>query len=365
MSPQFIRWGIFGTGFIAGKFAAGLKSVSQSKLYGVASRTPDNAQAFAQIFQVERAYDSYAELVKNPDIDIVYIGTPNHTHKELCLLCLEAGKPVLCEKPFTVNAQEAREVIEVARRQKLFCMEAMWMRFMPLIQEVKGMIEQGVIGDVKMLLTNFGYVVDRNNATHLDTLELGGGVLLDRGIYGLSLAYYLLGEPWAIQTQANLLSSGTDEQSSILLNYCQQTLAVLSQSLCTRNSNQAMIMGTKGRITIDELFIMPEKISIANFASATHEATFPSSLKPLSFKQKLTAKVKQNSLVRRLYLSLSDLLKSEKVIIKPLKGNGYNYEAEEVVKCLQNEQLESRIMPLDETLKIMEAMDYIRSQWDK
>ena len=362
MSLPTIRWGIIGTGFIAGEFARGLKSVSSAQLLGIASRKATNAETFAQIFQVSRFYHSCEELVQDPDIDVVYIGTPNHTHKDLCLMCLSAGKPVLCEKPFTINAQEAREVIEEARRQQLFCMEAMWMRFMPLIQQVKTMVEQGAIGDIKLLTADFGYIVGKNSSSHLNTPEQGGGVLLDRGIYGLSLAYYLLGAPSAISAQANLLPNGVDEQSSVLLNYSQGTLALLSQSLATTSSNQAIISGTKGKITIDELFIMPEKISVSKFLESTSNA-FPSPLVPLSSKQKLMTKIKQNSLIRRLYISLSSWSKSEAVTIEPLKGNGYSYEAMEVVRCLHRGQLESKIMPLDETLEIMEAMDRIRSQW--
>ena len=362
MSSQPIRWGIIGTGFIAGEFARGLQSVSQAQLLGIASRQASNAEAFSKVFNVPRFYNSSEELVNDPDIDVVYIGTPNYTHKDLSILCLEAGKPVLCEKPFAVNAAEAREVVEVARRQQLFCMEAMWMRFMPLIQQVKQAIASGEIGKVRMLSADFGYVVNGNSSSHFDTLEKGGGVLLDRGIYGLSLAYYLLGEPSAIQSQANLLDTGVDEQSTVLLNYDSGALAVLSQSLCTENTNQATIAGSKGRITIDKLFIMPEKISLDRFPEAAGNA-FPSPLTPLSTKQKLVAKVKQNFLVRRAYISLSGLLRSPETTIQPLEGNGYNYEAEEVVRCLQAGKLESETMPLDETLKIIEAMDLIRSQW--
>lgn len=364
MSSQPIRWGIIGTGFIAGEFAKGLKSVPQAQLIGVASRKAANAQTFSQIFGIPRFYHSCEELVQDPDIDVVYIGTPNYTHKDLSILCLEAGKPILCEKPFTVNAAQAQEVIEVARRQKLFCMEAMWMRFMPLVQQVKTMIEQGEIGQVRMLMADFGYVVNANSSSHVNTLEQGGGVLLDRGIYGLSLAYYLLGEPSGIQTQANLLDKGVDEQSAVLLNYAQGALAVLAQSLGTESSNQATIMGSKGRITLDRLFIMPEKISVTKFPEAATNS-FASPLTPLSSKQKLMAKVKQNSLVRRAYISLASLLNSRATTVKPLVGNGYNYEAAEVVRCLQNGELESKVMPLDETLKIMATMDQIRSQWSK
>ncbi|MEL6496603.1 MAG: Gfo/Idh/MocA family oxidoreductase [Cyanobacteria bacterium J06623_7] len=362
MSSQPIRWGIIGTGFIAGEFARGLSFVPDAQLLGVASRTAAKAKTFSQVFQVPRFYESAAELAQDADIDVVYIGTPNYTHRDLSLLCLEAGKPIVCEKPFAINALEAQEVIELARRQQLFCMEAMWMRFMPLIQQVKQAIAQGDLGQIKMLTANFGYVVNGNSSSHFNTLERGGGVLLDRGIYGLSLAYYLLGEPLTIQSQANLLPTGVDEQSAMLLNYADGALALLSQSLSTETINQATIAGSKGRITIEELFIMPEKIAVSSFPETT-ETAFPSPLIPLSAKQKLVRKIKQNPLVRRTYISLAGLLKSPSITIHPLKGNGYNYEAAEVVRCLQAGKLESEIMPLDETLKIMQAMDLIRSQW--
>lgn len=237
------------------------------------------------------------------------------------------------------------------------------MRFMPLIQEVKKMIEGGTIGEVKMLMADFGYPFAYDATSRFFQPEFGGGALLDRGVYGLSLVYYLLGAPSEIVAQASLSPTGVDEQSSVLLNYPQGKLAVLSQSLCTYTSNQAVIMGTTGKISIHELFIKPEKISVTKFAQLTQ--FYPSPLIPLSFKQKLVTAAKQNSLIKRLYIYLSGLFKSDTVTVKPLAGNGYNYEAIEVMNCLKNAQLESKIMPLDETLKIMEATDYICSQWEK
>lgn len=365
MSSQVTRWGILGTGFIAGEFTQGLSSLPQAKLWGIASRNPVNAQTFGQIFQVPKVYDNYEQLVQDPDIDVVYIATPNHTHKDLCILCLSAGKPVLCEKPFALNAQEAREIIEVARRQQVFCMEAMWMRFMPLIQEVKQLIENGAIGEIKLLTADFGYPVAYDPDSRFYQPQFGGGALLDRGIYGLSLAYYLLGIPQAIATQATFSASGVDEQSSILLNYPQDKLAILSQSLATYSSNQAVIMGTTGKIVINELFIKPEKITIIKFAPLTQ--SFPSPLVVPSWKQKLVATLKQNPVIKGFYLYCSSFLPSTKVktVVKPLTGNGYNYEAMAVMNCLQNKQLESEIMPWDETLKIMTAADQIASQWQK
>ncbi|MGL5874746.1 MAG: Gfo/Idh/MocA family protein [Xenococcaceae cyanobacterium] len=358
---QAIRWGILGTGFVAGEFAKGLLTLKDARLLGIASRTKANAQAFANVFKVERVYDSYEQLVKDPDIDVVYIATPQETHKNLSILCLQAGKPILCEKPFALNAQEASEIINLARQKQLFCMEAMWMRFMPLIQEVKAIIDRGDIGEVKMMMADFGNPVEYNPNSRFFNPQLGGGALLDRGVYCLSLAYYLLGAPERIVSSAAICETGADEQSSVILNYPQGKLAVLSQSLRTYSSNEAVIMGTKGKIRIHELFIKPDRISVTKFSVLTQ--SYSSSLQAPSFKQKLVSAAKQNSLIKRVYITLSGLLKSERTIVKPVEANGYNYEAAEVINCLRNKQLESKIMPLDDTLKIMETMDNIRSQW--
>jgi predicted dehydrogenase len=358
---QAIRWGILGTGFVAGEFTKGLLTLKDARLLGVASRTKANAQAFADIFKVERVYDSYQELIQDPDLDVIYIATPQETHRDLAILCLEAGKPILCEKPFTLNIQEAKEVIDLARQKQLFCMEAMWMRFMPLMQEVKAIIDRGEIGEVKMLMADFGNPVEYNPNNRFFNPQLGGGALFDRGVYCLSLAYYLLGAPSAMVSQAAIGDTGVDEQSSVILNYPQGKLAVLSQSLRNYTPGEAIVMGTKGKIRIHELFIKPEKITVTKFSVLTQ--SYSSAIQPPSFKQKLVSAAKQNSLIKRAYISLSGLLKSQQGIVQPVAGNGYNYEAAEVMNCLRNKQLESKIMPLDETLQIMEAMDKIRSQW--
>jgi predicted dehydrogenase len=360
---QIIRWGILGTGFIAGEFAKDLITLKDAQLLGVASRKQENARAFANIFKAARVYESYEQLLKDPDIDVVYIATPQDTHKDLAMMCLEAGKPILCEKPFTINIQEAKEVINLARQKQLFCMEAMWMRFMPLIREVKARIDRGEIGEVKMLTADFGYPVAFDRNSRFFNPQMGGGALLDRGVYCLSLAYYLLGAPSDVVSSAAIGETGVDELSSIILNYSQDKLALLSQSIRTYSSNEAVILGTKGKIRIHELFIKPEKISITKFSSTTQ--SFSSALQPQSFKQKIVSAAKQNTVIKSLYSKLSKFRRSEEAIVKYIPTNGYNYEATEVMNCLRNKQLESKIMPLDETLKIMEMMDNIRDRWFK
>jgi predicted dehydrogenase len=355
-----IRWGIIGTGYVAKQFAEALHLIPNAQLLAITSRTGSKAQEFAHRYQVERVYTTSEDLVKDADIDVVYIATPPHRHEADSILCLESGKPILCEKPFTTTAKAASNIINLARQKQLFCMEAMWMRFIPLVQEVKQLIDRGYIGDIKMFSADFGVPTEFSSSSHLFNLELGGGALLDRGIYTLSLAVYLLGIPTKVLSQACIGQTGVDEQVAIILSYPQGKLATLGASLTTYTSNESLIVGTKGKIKLDEPFYRPEKVSI------TTKLPFfnPSLMSAPSSKQKLVSLVKSNPFLKRLYLNFGDLISRSSVSkIQPLVGNGYQYEALEVIRCLQEGKLESKIMPLNETLKIMELVDEIRVQW--
>ncbi|MBF2085711.1 Gfo/Idh/MocA family oxidoreductase [Thermoleptolyngbya sp. C42_A2020_037] len=364
-----IRWGILGTGYISRAFAEGLRPLPGAQLVAIASRTLSSAQQFAREFGVAKAYGSYGELVQDAEVDVVYIGTPNSRHRDDCLLCLEAGKPVLCEKPFALNAREAGEVIEFARKQHLFCMEAMWMRFLPLVQRVRQMVQSGAIGEVCTLTAEFGYPAAFDPSSRLFNRELGGGALLDRGVYPLSLAYFLLGEPESVVSQAAIASTGVDEQSSYLLKYAGGQLAMLSANLRTYASNEAVITGTRGQIRIHAPFYKPHQLSVATFAAAGNGSSQASGgNRPSSLKQTITSAVQDNSLLQRLYLQFGDpflkrLRQPTKTILEPYAGNGYGYEAAEVMRCLRSGEIESRIMPLDETLAIQKTMDEMRRQW--
>lgn len=352
-----IRWGILGTGFIAKEFALGLANVPDAEIAGVASRTLKNAQSFAAQFKIPKAFDSCEQLVLDNSIDIIYIATPNNRHKDDCMLSLKAKKAVLCEKPFTLNAQEASEVINFAREQKLFCMEAMWMRFIPTIQEVKKLIARGTIGEITMITADFGYFRPFNPEDRLYNPLLGGGALLDRGVYPLSLVYYLLGAPTEVVSKASFSSTGVDQHSGIILSYPQGQLAILSASMAASTPTEAIIVGTKGQIRIHKPIYAPEKITIEQYPQYVANTNSGSTVT-------LKDKLKQNPLVKGIYRQILPFLKKEAPsIVQPLEGNGYAYEAIEVVKCLKAGDLESKIMPLDETLKIMETMDLIRSQW--
>jgi predicted dehydrogenase len=316
-----IRWGIIGAGWISSQFAAGLSVLSEADLVAVGSRTQESAEKFGARFNVPRRHGSYEALANDPEVDVVYIGTPHPMHKDNSLLCLEAGKAVLCEKPFTINATEAEQVIKLARSKKLFLMEAMWTRYIPLIVKVREMINEGVIGELQLFTADLGFRAEYDPQHRLFNPDLGGGALLDIGVYPISFASMLFGPPDRIIGLAQFGKTGVDEQMSVVLGHDRGQLATCYATFRTDSPIEAIIMGTKGRIRV-------------------HTPMF----KPTT-------------------LTLSIRGRDEEVIKLPLVGNGYNYQAVEVMNCLRAGQLESEIMPLDETLQIMRTMDEIRAQW--
>lgn len=361
LTSEPIRWGILGTGFIAQKFADGLQVVPDAQLWAVGSRTLASAQKFAHRFNVPKVYGSYGDLLNDPDIDVVYVATPHICHKEHCISSLQAGKAVLCEKPFMVNAQETKEVIALARERNLFCMDGMWMRCMPLIQKVKEIVDSGQLGDIRLFTADFGYPTGLDLNSRFFNLELGGGALLDRGVYPLSLAFFLFGPPSQITGQACIGPSGVDEQSGMVLTYESGTLALLSSTLNTYGSNSAVITGTRGKIIIHEPFYQPDRISLIKFPDTSKMATANTYVSSSGLKQKVITSLKRNLLVKTL---VSKLRYPATTVSHVNEGNGLNYEAAEVVRCLKNGERESPLMPLDESLKIMETMDALRQQWN-
>ena len=365
-----IRWGVLGTGTVASQFIEGLKTVPDARLWAIGSRTLEKAQNFAKLFNAPKAYGSYEDLVEDPDIDVVYIATPQTRHKADSILCLSAGKAVLCEKPFTVTSQEARDVMAVAQQKQVFCMEAMWMRFMPLIQEVRRLIQQDEIGDVRLLTADFGYPTEFDPKNRFFNPELGGGALLDRGVYPLSLAFLLLGEPMQVSGEPCIGETGVDDQSAMILRYKNGAMAILHSTLRTYSSNAAVITGTRGKITIKAPFYKPEHIRITRFSDQPVVVTTKKAAIAPALTNQFTTGWKRNvisTLKQNRWLKALAKLRKEKVenIYQGLSGNGYNYEAAEVVKCLQAGKLESNLMPLSETIEIMETMESLIKQWRK
>lgn len=316
-----IRWGLLGTGTIARKFAEGLRHVEGAELVAVGSRSSQAAEAFAAAFGVPHQYASYDDLAADPEIDVVYIATPHPFHRENSLQCLQAGKAVLCEKPFAVNAQEAAAVINLARERRLFLMEAMWTRFLPLFVKLRELLALGVLGELRLLQVDFGFRAGFNPQGRLFNPQLAGGALLDVGVYNLSLASLLWGRPERIHSAAHLGETGVDEQSAVLLSYAQGRLATLSSAIRLNTPQEALVIGTDGWLKIRTPW------------------------------WKATA----------MTLAVAD--QAPQLIEVPFAGNGYNYQADEVGRCLRAGRLESAVMPLDETLAIMETLDEIRRQW--
>lgn len=315
-----VRWGILGTGAIARQFVEGLNFLQEAEVLAVGSRSEASAAEFADEREIPRRYASYDDLAADPDVEIVYVATPHPFHADNAELCLEAGKAVLCEKPFTVNAAEAERVVWLARDRGLFLMEGMWTRFFPLMEKLRRLVSEGAIGEVRMLNVDFGFRADLDPASRLFDLELGGA-LLDVGVYCVSLASMVLGKPSRAVGLSHLGETGVDEQASVVLEHEGGRLANLSIGIRTATPQEVTIMGTDGYLRVHSPWWRPTSMTICRPG------------------------------------------KESETVEAPVSGNGFNYEAAEVMRCLEAGATESEIMPLDETLSVMRTMDGIRAAW--
>jgi dihydrodiol dehydrogenase / D-xylose 1-dehydrogenase (NADP) len=316
-----IKWGIMGTGNIANNFIKGLSALPEAELYAVASRSREKSEEFGNKYGAIKMYGSYEELVQDSEVDVIYIATPNTAHKENAVLCLNNGKAVLCEKPFTINAKEAEEVIKLAREKNIFIMEGMWSRFFPVMKTVRKWLEEEVIGELRMVTADFGFRREGPMEDRKVSPNRGGGALLDVGIYPISFSSMIFGSnPKQITGITSIIDTGVDEQSSMLLGYEGGKMAVLSCAINTPTPKEARIIGNKG------------SIYIPNFSRAT------TAILTVIDKEPLTVEVL-------------------------LEGNGYNYQAAAVMDCLKEGKVESELMPLAESLAIMRIMDNLREQW--
>lgn len=318
-----IRWGIISTGHISRKFATALALLPEAELVAVASRDVETAKQFAAEFNISKAYGSYEELADDPKIDVVYIGTPHTFHLENSVMCMRNGKAVLCEKAFAMNAAEAKEMVRVASEENVFLMEAMITRQVPLIHKVLAWINAGRIGEPRMVRASRCARGEFNPGARQLNPELGGGALLDVGVYVISFASMIFQKP-PVETMGlgHIGSWGSDEQGVAILKYNNGEIADLSFALRTAAVNEAYIFGTEGYIKVHEVFAVPSKAS--------------------------------------LFINREEV----EVIEEPIIGNALNYEAEEVMRCLKLGLKESPKMPLDESIRIMEILDQIRKPWN-
>ncbi len=317
------RWGILATGNIAHKFAEGLAAVRGARLVACGSRNKDRARAFADQFDIPRAHGSYKALANDDEVEVVYIATPHPFHRDNALACLDGGKAVLVEKPFAVNTRQGRDIVDTARRKGLFCMEAMWTRFFPVMVELRRLLADGRIGQVRMVQADFGFRCNWDPQHRLLNPDLGGGGLLDVGIYPLSLASMVLGGFEAVTGLAEIGDTGVDTQAGIVGRHPDDRISVLSCAVQTTTPREAWILGTEGRVHIPDPWFAPRSMTVIDPDGA--EETFE----------------------------------------PEATGNGYNHQAQAVADCLARGKTESPVMGLDETLAILETMDQLRRTWDE
>ena len=318
MANESVRWGIMGTGGIADVFARDLKLTDSGTVAAVGSRGRDSADRFADRLGIDTRHGSYADLARDPGIDVVYVATPHPMHHDNALLALHAGKPVLVEKPFTMNAAEARDLVQAARDRGLFLMEAMWTRFLPHIRHVRELLPR--LGEIVTVIADHGQWFAQDAGFRLFAPDLGGGALLDLGIYPVSFASMVLGTPSRIVSMSHPAFTGVDAQTSMLLGYDSGAHAVLNCTLRAVTPTMAAIVGTAARIEIDGPFYAPASFTL-----------IPRDGEPARFEY-------------------TDV------------GRGLRYQADEVALRLAAGETESPIMPLDETISIMATMDEVLDQ---
>jgi len=311
------KWGILAPGSIARRFASGLAVAPNAVKYAVGSRDLGRAKAFADEFGFQKAYGSYKELANDPDVDVIYVATPHPQHEEAVLTCLDAGKATLCEKPFAPNARQAARMIGRARQNKVFLMEGMWTRFIPAVVKARELIRDGEIGKVRHVVADFGFRANLDPNGRLFAPIAAGGSLLDVGVYNVSFCSMIYGrQPDRIQSHLHIGVTGVDEIASLLFNYTGGQSAQLLSAIRLNTPQDAIIYGEDGSIRLPSYW-HGDTVILAN-KNGTREFKFP------------------------------------------FESTGFQFEAAEVMARLDGGHLESAVMPLDETLDIVQTLDKIR-----
>ena len=314
------NWGIIGPGRIAHKFAQDLDKLPNARLHAVASRSEERARAFALQYGAPHAYGAYEEITTCPDLDVVYIATPHPGHRDNAVMCLQAGIPVLCEKAFAMNSRQVQEMVDAARANDTFLMEALWTRFTPSTTKALELIGHGMIGDVLSVKADFGFRAAYDPNSRLFNPALGGGSLLDIGIYPVFLALLILGKPAEIQAAAHLGATGVDEELGMLFKYTGGQLAHLHSTLRAFTKTEAFIYGERGAIHLHTRWHEPTTLSLILEDRRPQDYRFD------------------------------------------YHTNGYSYEAEEVMHCLEHGLKESPLLPLSFSQDLMAVLDGVRGK---
>jgi predicted dehydrogenase len=352
---------MWGCGTIAHYVAGDLRLTKESTLNAVASRTEEHARNFARQYGVAKWYGGLEKLLNDAEVDVVYVSTPNHRHVDDCIACIEAGKAVLCEKPFALNLAQAQRIVDAARRCNVFCMEAMWTRFVPAVMEATRCIHAGAIGPIRMIQGNFAFPASLIRDSRVFDIEMGGGALLDLGVYLICLAQQLMGVPQSIRGTARLGATGVDEQSAYQLLYANGAMADLAASLQVRGTNDVIILGEHGVLRLCEPFYCAHRFILKPYAHM--QAGLLPSQGGLSQFVGAVRKIPSVKSLRRRLTSLVEVLQRNHAQTFPFPGNGYQFELMEVSRCVREQCTESEIMPLRDSLDVMRTMDVLRSQW--
>lgn len=318
-----VRWGVLATGGIAERFVTEVGELPDAEIVAVASRSEASAKEFAGRLGIPRAYGAWDALVADDEVDVVYVATPHSAHRAAAGLALAAGKPVLCEKAFTLNAREAAELVALARERGLFLMEAMWMYCNPLVRHLVELVRGGAIGEIRSVQADFGLQGPFPPEHRLRDPALGGGALLDLGVYPVSFAQLLLGEPDRVHADALLSPEGVDVNTGILLGWDSGATALLSCSVTADTPRTASVTGTEGRIDIPTGFFTPERLVLHRGTAAPEEIT-------------------------------------EEWLPERSGLRGMQYEAVEVMRRLRAGETQSPLVPLDGTLAVMRTLDAVR-----
>jgi predicted dehydrogenase len=313
------NWAILGCGRIAGKFATDLKILSNARLYAAASRTIENAQKFATEFGFEKAFGSYKEMLSDPEVDVVYIATPHSHHCEHTLLCLNHQKAVLCEKAFAINSREVKLMIDAAQKNNTFLMEAFWTRFQPSFLKAMEIIRSGELGTLKMIRSDFAFNAEYNTEKRLYNVELGGGSLLDVGIYPIFMTLMAFGKPSEIKTMVVFCPTGAEETILMTFRYPGDETASLVSSFASYSSIQTEFCFEKGFVRLNRRFFAPTTLTY--WKNGEDEKT---------------------------------------IVFEKGAGFGYELEAAHVMECLDAGKKESDLMPLSFSSDLMEIMDWVR-----
>ena len=315
-----LKWGIISTGTIARRFAEVLNQMGgEAVLKSVASRDIEKAESFAKEFNAGTYYGSYEELAKDPDIDVIYIATPNNLHYENVCLCLDSAKHVLCEKPFTINAVQARELYAKAREKGLFLMDGLWTVHTPMYKKLKELINEGIIGNVQHVRADYGFIASGARKDRKFDSSLGGGALLDVGVYNIGFAHFIMGsKPISIKAHLCINEYGTDDFGTAILEYPDHKTAVLTSSIGVIMPTEGIIYGSKGRIYFP------------NYQQAQSMTIFRDDKEP-------------------------------EEINMPFDIHGFEYQIKEADNCIKNGILTSSQIPEDFSVGIMQTLDEIRS----